>query len=110
MFEAAIDVSPSDSPAQLRAQYLMAAEALVEEAASAKAALRIVTFGASGVGANVVVQTTFADVSQDDLFNLAVGEQGPLRRAARAAGGADGEAPLERRRHRRRRHARRARR
>jgi hypothetical protein len=71
VFEAAIDVSPSDSAAQLRAQYLAAAEVLVEAAASAKAVLRIVTFGSSGVGANVIVQTTFADVSQDDLFNLA---------------------------------------
>jgi hypothetical protein len=81
--EGAIDVSPSDSAARLRRQYLVAAEALVDEAASAKAALRIVTFGASGVGARVVVQVSFADVSQDELFNLAATNR--ARCAARLA-------------------------
>src|SRR5581483_11464134 len=83
VFEGAIDISPSNSRARLRTQYLIAADTLVEEAESRKAALRIVTFGASGVGARTVVQVTFADVSHDELFNLAAANK--ARCAARLA-------------------------
>ncbi len=87
VFEGAIDISPSNSRAQLRTQYLITAETLVEEAESRKASLRIVTFGASGVGARTVVQVTFADSSQDELFNLAAANKArcAARRALRTA-------------------------
>jgi hypothetical protein len=71
VYELAFDTSLSTESQPLRASYKAAALALVNQAASEKAALRIVAFGASGVGAKVVFEGSFAPTSNDPVFNLA---------------------------------------
>jgi hypothetical protein len=67
-----LDVSVSTQSRALRAAYQAAALALVNQAANEKAAIKIVAFGASGVGAKVVFEGSFAPASDDDVYNLAV--------------------------------------
>ena len=69
--ELALDVSISTKSASLRAAYEAAALASVNQIASKKGALRIIAFGASGVGAKVVFEGSFAPVSDDDVYNQA---------------------------------------
>jgi len=67
----AIDGSLSTGAAGLRSEYQRAALAAVEKAAADDAAVRVVVFGASGVGARVIFSGSFAPVSTVDAFNLA---------------------------------------
>jgi hypothetical protein len=69
--EVAIDGSASTASRMLRALYEQAALAVVERAATEHAALRIVVFEASGIGARVVLENTFARQSPDEVYNLA---------------------------------------
>jgi hypothetical protein len=66
----AVDVSASRSSAVTRASDAAAELAVVDRAASEQAGLRIVAFGASGVGARVVFQGSFVPNSHDEVFNL----------------------------------------
>jgi hypothetical protein len=66
-----LDISLSTESPPLRASYETAALALLNQAANEQAALKIVAFGASGVGARVVFEGSFAPVSDDDVYNLA---------------------------------------
>ena len=66
-----VDVTGSTSSPTMRRLYAAAAVAVVERAVAEKAALRIVAFGASGVGARVLFDGSFADTSADEVFNLA---------------------------------------
>jgi hypothetical protein len=67
----ALDTSLSTESQPLRVSYEAAALALVNQAASEKSALKVVAFGASGVGAKVVSEGSFAPKSDDDIYNLA---------------------------------------
>lgn len=67
----AVDRSISTDSKVVRARYASAALAVVERAAEEHAFVRVVMFDASGVGARVVFEGSFADVSADELFNLA---------------------------------------
>lgn len=69
--EVAIDASASTRSAALRAGYEQAVLAVVAHAASEDAALRVVVFGPSGVGARVVFAGSFAPASSVMAFNLA---------------------------------------
>ena len=69
--EVAIDGSASTRSAALRAGYEQATLAIVARAASENAALRVVVFGPSGVGARVVFAGSFAPVSSVMAFNIA---------------------------------------
>jgi hypothetical protein len=69
--ELGLDGSPSTESTSLREAYEAVALARVNQAASEKAAVRLVAFGASGVGANVTFEGSFAPVSDDDVYNLA---------------------------------------
>jgi hypothetical protein len=66
-----IDSTQSTSSTVMRRDYGLAALAIVTRAANERAALRIVSFGASGVGASVVFEGSFAAVSADEVFNQA---------------------------------------
>ena len=66
-----LDVTASTTSATMRRLYETAALGVVERAVTERAALRIVAFGASGVGATVLFQGSFAPVSADEVFNLA---------------------------------------
>ncbi len=67
----AIDMTASTASTALYTLYSTGADGIVERAASEGALLRIVALGASGVGAGMVFQRSFAPVSDDELFNLA---------------------------------------
>jgi hypothetical protein len=69
--EIGLDVSVSTESASLRASYEASALGQVSAASLKKAALRIVSFGASGVGAKIVFEGSFAPVSDDDVYNVA---------------------------------------
>lgn len=67
----ALDGSISTASTSLRREYRQAALAAVETAANEQAAVRIVIFGASGVGARVIFSGSFVPVSTVYAFNLA---------------------------------------
>jgi hypothetical protein len=69
--EVVIDGSMSTASSALRWRYREAALAVVERAAANGSAVRVVVFGASGVGARVVFSGSFAPVSTVGAFNLA---------------------------------------
>jgi hypothetical protein len=69
--ELGLDGSPSTESTSLREAYEAAALARVNQAASEKAAVKIITFGTSGVAAKVIFEGSFAPVSDDDVYNLA---------------------------------------
>lgn len=69
--ELGLDITVSTESASLRDSYKAAALALGDQAASNKAALQIVAFGASGVGATTVFEGSFAPTGDDDVYNLA---------------------------------------
>jgi hypothetical protein len=71
----AIDGSRSTRSAELRQAYERVALKEVGEAARLGAAVRVVEFGASGVGARVVLSGSFAPVSTVEAFNLAAGNR-----------------------------------
>lgn len=81
--EVALDGSVSTRSSSLRRQYVEVAQATVEQAVTQHAALRIVVFGSSGVGARVVFSASFAPVSTVMAFNLAAANR--LRCLADAA-------------------------
>jgi hypothetical protein len=66
-----LDISVSTESALRRASYEDAALSSVSQAASEKAAIRIVAFGASGVGAKIMFEGSFAPASDEDVYNLA---------------------------------------
>lgn len=66
-----LDGSPSTAAPELRREYRRAALAAVQTAAAHGSAVRIVVFGASGVGARVIFSGSFAPVSTVYAFNLA---------------------------------------
>jgi len=67
----AIDGSLSTGSPNLRREYRQAALAEVEAVANEQAAVRVVVFGASGVGARVIFVGSFVPVSTVYAFNLA---------------------------------------
>lgn len=67
----AIDGSRSTSAPALRSEYRQTSLSAVETAAEDQAAVRIVVFGASGVGARVIFSDSFVPVSTVAAFNLA---------------------------------------
>lgn len=69
--EVGMDGSRSAASRALRDAYRSAAAGIVARAASEHAALRVVVFAASGVGARTVFSGSFASVSEDEVFNLA---------------------------------------
>lgn len=69
--EVAVDVTSSTDSPRLRALYSSVVLAVVDRAAAEEASLRIVALGASGVGARVVFEGSFAPATDDELFNLA---------------------------------------
>lgn len=71
----AIDGSLSTRSAELRRAYERVALKVIGEAAGSGAAVRVVEFGASGVGARVVLSGSFAPVSTVEAFNLAAGNR-----------------------------------
>jgi hypothetical protein len=71
MTELGIDVTSSTSNEDLHALYRAAALAVVDRAAAERAALRIVAFGASGVGATVLFDGSFAPAAATEVENLA---------------------------------------
>lgn len=84
--EVDVDVTASTASPAVHRLYETAALAVVERAATEKTALRIVAFGASGVGAKVLFAGSFAPVSADEVFNLAaVNREKCLARQAVAA-------------------------
>jgi hypothetical protein len=66
-----VDSTQSTSSAVMRASYGLAALSVVTRAVGEHAALRIVSFGASGVGASVVFEGSFAPVGADEVYNEA---------------------------------------
>jgi hypothetical protein len=69
--EIAIDISPSTASAGLQRLYSIAALAIVDRAAADGATLRITSFGASGVGARVHFEGSFAPKTANAVYNLA---------------------------------------
>ena len=67
----ALDGSLSTATKMLRNEYRRAALAAVQSAAANGAAVRVVVFGASGVGARVIFSGSFVPVSTVYAFNLA---------------------------------------
>ncbi len=67
----ALDGSKSTDAPSLRREYAQAALAAVKLAAAEQAAVRIVVFGASGVGARVIFSGSFVPVSTVLAFNIA---------------------------------------
>ena len=66
-----IDVTGSTASSSMRKLYEQGAAIIVQRAAAEKAVLRIVGVGASGVGAAVWFEGSFAPRSSDEVFNLA---------------------------------------
>ena len=91
--EAGFDVSRSASSAMLRSMYSAAALGLVERAASERAGLRIVLFGASGVGALQVFEGSFAPVSADEIFNRAAANRARCQAVAAVGKAVTARAP-----------------
>lgn len=69
--EVAIDTTSSTASPTLGALYSATTKAVIDRAVSEGAALRVVDLGASGVGARIVFQGSFAALGDDELFNLA---------------------------------------
>ena len=69
--ELGVDITLSTGSKVTRGLYRAAAVAVVDRAAMEHAALRIVAFGASGVGTRLMFEGSFAPVGADEVFNLA---------------------------------------
>jgi hypothetical protein len=69
--QVAVDISSSRRSPSARNADAAALFSIVDRSAQEKAALRIVAFGASGVGARVLFEGSFAPVSSDPVYNLA---------------------------------------
>ncbi len=69
--EVGLDTSALTMSRSLRGMYAVAALAVVDRASAEGAALQIVAFGASGVGASLLFQGSFAPTSVDDVYNEA---------------------------------------
>ena len=69
--ELALDASRSADSQIVHGAYRAAALAIVERAVAEQAVLRVVVFGASGVGARTVFAGSFAPAGADEVFNLA---------------------------------------
>ena len=65
------DVTGSTMSPELNGRYRLAALAAVDRAATMKGLVRLVAFGASGVGARLVFSESFATASSDEVLNLA---------------------------------------
>ena len=69
--EVVIDGSMSTASSLLRGEYRQVALSIVARAAAAESAVRVVMFGASGVGASVLFAGSFAPTSTVMVYNLA---------------------------------------
>lgn len=80
--EVGLDGSRSVTVPAVRGLYRQAAVSLVDTTVAEHAELRIVLFGASGVGARTVFIGSFAPVGPDDVLNLAAANRARCRALA----------------------------